>query len=80
MAANLVPSAEEATAYHPYPLVGVLAAIQETPELVDVTTLPVWNSIPDTATNLVPSAEQAMPCHGPEPEAASQVTPALVEV
>jgi hypothetical protein len=76
----LVPSAEDATAYHPNPFVGVLAVIQLTPELVDMRTPPAWNSKPQTAINLVPSAELATPCHALEPPNASQVPPAFVDV
>ena len=53
-AASLVPSAEQAM--HCNCKIGVLFDAQDTPELVDVTSAPSFES----AANLVPSAEEAM--------------------
>ncbi len=61
---TLVPSAEQATALHEK-FVGALAAVQVTPEFVEVN---IGTGIPNpyeaTATSLTPSAEEAIPSHG----------------
>jgi hypothetical protein len=78
-ATNFVPSAEDATVHQP---IRGSTPIQVAPEFVE-TKIPLFPGlgVDATATNLLPSDEDATPCQILEPnEFEVQFTPALVEV
>jgi hypothetical protein len=79
--ANLTPSVEEQTEYQPNALVGVVS-FHVSPEFVEIEMPPelLANCTPYTATIVVPSPEQATPCHGAVAAVGSQVVPPFFEM
>ncbi|MCX6924721.1 MAG: hypothetical protein NT154_16135 [Verrucomicrobia bacterium] len=74
---SLLPFAEEATDFQPWP--EIPAGVQLAPELVERYTGPVGESYP-AITNLVPSADEATQLQDPEGALAGvQVAPEFVD-